>query len=217
MAMFLFRLDSFTITQTMAKRSDTDWVYFTVRVGDQVLGPRHEKVDGDLNNGTFLLNWDLGPVEVAPDALVMMTYQIVNHGHADTEKQVSDDLSIAAGIAAGIALVPTPASAALAVISGVLAGVGQLANWLFGDGPNCDGVVLSDAISMNAATLLEWTQESGMYSESQNYTGPETPHGCGPDAEYSVSWSVHRVDSGRSPFNRALASYSRRPAMRRAA
>ena len=35
----------------MAKHTDTDWIYFTIRVGGQTFGPMHKKI-GDLNNGT---------------------------------------------------------------------------------------------------------------------------------------------------------------------
>ena len=188
MSNFLFRLDSFRITDTMARHLDTDWVYFTVRVGDQVFGPRHQKI-GDLNNGTYTLNWDLGPVTVAPETPVVMTYQIINHGHDDTEKQVSDDIKIATAIASVVAVAIGAGADVVTKIAGVLKEVG---GWLFG-GPDCDGVVLSDAISTSGATLGQWTDASGVHTVSQHYKGPETPHGCGADAEYDVTWSVHRI------------------------
>lgn len=196
MSQFTFTLDSFQITQTMAKHKDTDWVYFTLRVGGQTFGPTHKKI-GDLNNGTFPLNWHFGPVEVAPTDLVVMTYQIVNHGHSDTGTQVSNDIAIAAKISAGVAGISAatfpPAAVVLGAITGGLGIVSELVSWIFGDGPNCDGIVLSDAISTNGAGLQQMLHGSDAHTENRKYIGPETPQGCGPDAQYSVTWSIRQL------------------------
>ncbi len=202
MSSFVFRLDNFRITDTMARHLDTDWVYFTVRVGDQVLGPTHQKI-GDLNNGTYTLNWDLGPVAIAANTPVVMTYQIINHGHDDTKKQVSDDIAIATKIAKLVAVVTGSGSEIVSKIGDALKEVG---GWLF-SGPNCDGVVLSDAISTGGAMLEQWTQGSGVHSVSRHYKGPETRHGCGADAEYDVTWSVHRIGHQVQTGNHAVISH----------
>jgi hypothetical protein len=205
MSKFLFRLDNFKITDTMARHLDTDWVYFTVRVGDQVFGPRHQKI-GDLNNGTYTLNWDLGPVTTAPNTPVVMTYQIINHGHDDTKKQVSDDIAIATTIAQLVAVVALGTGAE--IVSKIGGALKEVGGWLFG-GPNCDGVVLSDAISTSGAILEQWTHGSAVHSVSRHYKGPETPHGCGADAEYNVTWSVHRIGPQVPASDAVISNLSR--------
>jgi Ricin-type beta-trefoil lectin domain-like len=189
---YVFSLDNFQIFNTMAPHLDTDYVYFTVKVGDQVFGPRHAKI-GDLNNGTFRLNWEFGPIHVADDTPVLLTYQIVNHGAADTQKQVQDDINIANAITQGVAGVAGAVFPEAAVIIGVvaaaIAGVGDVLNWVSGH-LNCDGMVLSDAISTNGGAIGGWMNPAGIHIEIKNYTGPDTPVGCGSNARYAVSWSI---------------------------
>jgi hypothetical protein len=190
---YTFTLESFTIYNTMAWHTDTDYVYFTVKVGNQVFGPQHAKI-GDLNNGTYPLHWSFGPIPAAENTPVLLTYQILNHGHADNQKQLDDDIEIANAIAdvvstIGGAVYP-PAAPVLSAIATGLQAVGKVLSWVF-DHANCDGMVLSDAMTTTGSTLRDWSNTStGIHTETRRYRGPETPWGCGSDADYSVTWSI---------------------------
>ncbi|MBA3946112.1 MAG: hypothetical protein H0X37_16305 [Herpetosiphonaceae bacterium] len=199
---YIFQLNSFQILNTMsgalwpASATDSDYVYFTLRVGNQTFPTLHTKI-GDLGNGTYTLNWQFGPIIVNPNDAVLLTYQIVNHGHDDRAKQAQDDIAIANKIQGTIAAVGSaafpPAAPIIGLITGALATIEAVASWLFG-AINCDGMVLSDALSVNADTLFGWTTATGVHSETRNYMGPETGSGCGSNARYAVSWSVRWSD-----------------------
>ena len=128
----IFRLNNFQIFNTMALHTDTDWVYFTVKIGDRIYppsGPRTEKI-GDLNNGLYVLNWDIGPIEIEPSDPVLMTCQIVNNGHDDDTKQKQNAIAIAEKIAAGVGAVVgaafPPAAAVVGIIVSALKGLGDV-------------------------------------------------------------------------------------------
>lgn len=189
---FIFRLNYFQITDTMSPHQDTVFVYFALKVRDQIFGPQHQKI-GNLNNGIYFLNWEFGPVEVDADTPFVMTYQIVNNGHDDTAKQAQEDIAIANGIAAGVGAIVgaayPPAAVIVGVITKVLSALGEALKWLFGN-INCDGLILSDAVSGNGTTLSGWTHPTGSHQDlPRKYTGPEKPFPCG-TAHYLVSWSV---------------------------
>jgi len=190
---FALSLDNFEISNTASPHEDTVWVYFTVKVGDTIAGPRHEKI-GDRNNGTFPLHWGF-TVEVEPDTPVLMTYQIVNHGHDDAQKQASDDITIAAKISTAVGTVVgvafPPAAAVVGAITGALATAGEALKWIFGE-VDCDCIILSDALTTDGNNLLGLTA-AGVHTETRKYRGPDTPDGCGSNAEYAVTWSVTLV------------------------
>jgi len=189
---YIFSLNNFQIFNTMAAHNDTDYVYFTVKVGDQIFGPRHAKI-GDLNNGTYPLNWEFGPILVDDNTPVLLTYQIVNHGHDDAQRQLEDDIKIAnsiSGTVAGIAGAVFPeAGAIIGLIGAGLAGVGDALAWVAGQ-ISCDGMVLSDAISTGGDAIRGFMNPTGIHTQITNYTGPDTPVGCGSNAQYAVSWSI---------------------------
>src|SRR5262249_31398153 len=91
---YVIRLNNFKIFDTTSPHTDTDYVYFTARVGSQVFGPLHVGL-GDLNNGVFYLNWEFSPVTIADTTKVAISYQIVNNGTADQQKQLANDAQIA--------------------------------------------------------------------------------------------------------------------------
>ncbi|MEJ6485976.1 RICIN domain-containing protein [Nostoc punctiforme UO1] len=189
---YIFSLNNFQIFNTMAAHLDTDFVYFTLKVGDQAFGPQHAKI-GDLNNGTYKLNWEFGPIHVDDNTPVLLTYQIVNHGHDDAQKQIDDDIKIASAITKGVTTITgavfPPAAVVIGVIGGALTALGDALGWLF-NGINCDGIVLSDAISTDGKEIRKWMNPAGIHTEIRNYTGPNTPWGCGSNAQYAVSWSI---------------------------
>jgi hypothetical protein len=84
---YVFRLNDLKLFGTVSPSSDTDWAMFTVKVGDQTLGPIMKKL-GDLH-GTpnvghlYQVDLQLGPASVPDDTEVLMTYQIINNGHSN--------------------------------------------------------------------------------------------------------------------------------------
>src|SRR6516162_5124082 len=94
---FVVSLDSFQIFDTTSPHNDTDYVYFTVKVGDQMFGPMHAGL-GSLNNGVYPLSWKI-PIAVADDATpIVISYQIVNNGAGDQHQQIQNDAAILGGI-----------------------------------------------------------------------------------------------------------------------
>jgi hypothetical protein len=190
MSNYVFTLGGFHIYNTMAGDTDTDWVYFTVKAGNKVFGPQHAKI-GDLDNGDYVLDWKVGPISINDNDPWLMTYQIVNNGHDDDAAQLAKDQEIASEIGAGVAAVAGAINAfagtAVAAVVGIIDGVIQLI-----EGIDCDGVVLSDTVAGPGSLLQSLTSESVFHKETRSYTGPETPFGCGSDAEYTVTWSVTR-------------------------
>jgi hypothetical protein len=194
---YVFRFDSFRIFGTMAGHTDTDYVYFTVRVGDVVLGPYAQPNPpaegpffvGNLDSGgPFVLNWAMNPIEVADGTPVIIHYAIVNHGHDDAAKRLNDSLAIAqgitgavGGIAAAVAAPLPPVALVIGVVTGALEGILTIAGWIHAQ-ISCDGMVLQDAITLVAPLQL--------HSETRRYRGPDTPIGCGPNAVYDVTWSI---------------------------
>jgi len=190
MPKYVFTFGGFHINNTMAAHTDTDWVYFTVKAGKTVIGPRHQKI-GDLNNGDYVLNWPVGPVEINDNDSWLMTYQIVNNGHDDDAAQLEKDQKIAGEIGAGVAAVAgainVGAGAVVAAIAGIVEGIIQIFK-----GIDCDGVVLSDTVAGAGSLLESMTSTNVFHKETRSYTGPKTPSGCGSDAEYTATWSIDR-------------------------
>jgi hypothetical protein len=195
---YVLQLDNFHIDSAMAGGpvgigSDTDYVYCTLKVGNQIFA-RHEFI-GDVGRGdTRDLTWAFGPMMVGDGVPLLLSYQIVNHGHDDAAKRAADDIKIAEGITGAIGtivgLVFPPAAVVVGIVAGALGGIGDVASWLLGH-INCDGMVLNDSVVANGNILNVLTGAGGgTHRETRQYTGPETPSGCGSDAQYRVTWSV---------------------------
>jgi hypothetical protein len=196
---YTFQLESFHIDSPMAGGpfgwgNDTDYVYFTVKVGNQIFGPHHECVGDIGKDNTKNLNWTFGPVMVGDGVPVLLSYQIVNHGSGDAGQRVADDIKIAEGITSAIGTVVglafPPTAGVTSIVVGALGALGDIARWIFGHGPNCDGLVLNGAAVANGSLLASWTRQNSLYRQSSHYHGPDTPDGCGSNAEYDVTWSV---------------------------
>jgi len=192
---YIIRLNNFKIFDTTSPHTDTDYVYFTARVGDQVFGPMHVGL-GDLNNGVFYLNWEFGPVTIIDNTKVAISYQIVNNGTADQQKQLANDAQIAGTIGnvitggGSILDVFVPGAAPIA------SAIGQLVKQI-GDGIksiggliDCDEVVVSDALGTDGAQIRQWLVPAGYHTEVRDYHTPGRPGPFCRDAHYVVSWSV---------------------------
>lgn len=190
--MVTLTLNSFTIDRTMARDHDTDWVYLAAKVGENVYGPRHEKL-GDFDNTTCMLDWTLGPFTIEQDTPWLFTYQIVNRGNGDAQQQLQDDGDIVNAVVEGLGTVITfaapEAAPVVAVIQEAIDKVGAALQWISGQ-VNCDGMVLSDAITSSSFPTESLWSSVTSHTEERSYDGPNTPTGCGRNARYKVKWTL---------------------------
>ena len=193
MARYTFSLDGFRIGTTMAAHTDTVHVFLTLKAGSQLTGPLRENT-GDLNDGTVFLDLRI-PASVDHHESVLMTYQIVNNGHASEQQQLENEIQTARTVAETVRAIGStafpPAAEAVAAIEAGLWAIGGALSFLSNQ-VDCDGLVLSDAIVATGSELAALTEPTGSYTETRSYTGPETPSGCGANARYDVTWTISR-------------------------
>lgn len=180
-AKYTFSLDQFRITNTLSFHEDTDYVSFTLKVGDTVYGPQ-TKAMGDLNNGTYPVGLSFGPIPIdGPDTRVAFNYTIVNSGHSDAEtvlhklgelgKKWSDEL-------------PAPWDS-----------IAYATSWLVSlFTTDCDGVVVNDEIIVTESKLKSWTCNTTSYAEPERHYGRDSLGGIcnGSGSDYYVTWSIRR-------------------------
>jgi hypothetical protein len=180
-AFYIFRLDSFTITNTRASDEDTDHVTVGLKVGDAMPDPQTRHM-GDVDNGTHQVGIQFGPILVTtPNDPVAFNYQIVNNGHssdADIERQLT---ASAIALLAKVFSLSTPWTAILGVVVDIILRI------VFAD---CDGPVAVDQINLSGQSLWAWTHGVGAYSETRFYPGTDSDFGCGSNSEYYVTWSI---------------------------
>lgn len=205
---FTITLESIHISKTRSPRTDTDTVYFGLKVGQQDHQP-FIKPMGDLSDGDYPLGLSFPNVSVALDDHVAFTYLVVNSGYDQSnESQVNE-------------------------VTGMLADVGGdiLNNWAPGFGSlvafaikklsdifnaNCDGVVIAEKIAadlplqqsplipidytpppgtpippLTGFSLWEWTAE-GPLRITREFPGTNSNVGCGENSLYYLTWSISR-------------------------
>lgn len=216
-ALYDFSLDSFQITNTRARHTDTDFVIFSVTVGTKE-PLTAVKYMGDLNNGTYTPGLVFKGVVVGDGETVVVSYLIVNKGHtAEHRSRIEQDLekaarelgstaaqaaSTAAAGAAGAAIGAALGTAALPVVG---TAVGALTGWLaskavaFGVDlifANCDGPVAGAVHPFASAQLRQSTENGKPISARDDTPGTDSPTGCGSNSHYYVNWSVRKVGKG---------------------
>jgi hypothetical protein len=196
---FSFTLNSFRITDTRSVHEDTDFVSISVVVGANAPIHLPAKAMGNLNNGVYPVNLTIPNVAVAPGEKVAFSYSIVNTGYAanSTEADLvkaTDAAATAAASAAGGAI-----SAGTGTAVGTAAG-----GWL---GPKIAGVIFADCDGPVAAGDHSWTGEAlaklaigHAVTTEDNNPGTDSPHGCGSNSQYYVTWTVSgaEVDASRA-------------------
>jgi hypothetical protein len=214
---YIVRLNNFKIFDTTSPHTDTDYIYLTVRVGNQIFGPRHIGL-GDLNNGVFYANWEVGPVSIADNMKVVISYQIVNNGTANEQTQLANDAQIAniigQVISGGGAILDifVPGSGPVASVIGQL--VNEVGNGIktLGGLVDCDEVVVSDTLGTDGAQIRQWLVPTGFHTEVRDYHTPGRPGPFCRDAHYAVSWSVLpsyvRIDNRNSRLSMDVANAS---------
>jgi hypothetical protein len=160
---FLFRFDDFRIYNTRSLHNDSDLVTFLVRVGNETFPPAMRWM-GDVNNGDHHVGLTIGPITVDPATPVVTAYSILNTGGSAVEWEARIKFVLNAFADAGGQNVPF--------------GLGSLINdflmfpfhaFEFAD---CDGIVVTDAISLTGSTLTLRTQNGQTYSEVRRYPQP---------------------------------------------
>jgi hypothetical protein len=214
---YIVRLNNFKVFDTTSPHTDTDYIYLTVRVGDQIFGPRHVGL-GDLNNGVFYVNWEVGPVTISDTTKILISYQIVNNGTADEQKQLANDAQIAGVISNVIAGGGAILDIFVPGSGPVASAIGQLVNEVgdaimkLGSLIDCDEVVVSDTLGTDGKQIRQWLVPTGFHTEVRNYHTPGRPGPFCRDAHYAVSWSVlpsyARIDNRNSHLSMDVANAS---------
>ena len=196
-AAYTFTLNSFKITNTRSVHEDTDFVSIAVAVGNNPPITVPTKSMGDLNNGTFTVNLSIPNVAVPDGSVVAFSYSIVNTGH--DKNTVEQAMQKAAGAAASKAAtagagvlggaIGGPLGAGIATVGEAAAGwvLGKLENILFA---NCDGPVAAGDHVFTAAQLAQKTAGGHVLSLTDDNKGSDSPHGCGSNSRYFVTWSI---------------------------
>jgi hypothetical protein len=195
---YTFRLDNFQITNTVSQSKDTDYVSFTLKVGDNQPQTRTKSM-GDLGNGIYAVGLEFGPITISdPNTLVIFNYQILNKGYAknNTEKEIFDALQSAGNalLKAGGTLLANSFGGGIwgFLIAGGVGfaslGLGELVSILTA---NCDGPVAVDQVAATGATLKNWLSR-GSHTETRFYSKTHTPDGCH-DSTYYVTWTVSKT------------------------
>jgi hypothetical protein len=205
---FVFTLESFEIENTRSRHEDTDYVSCTLAIGSGA--PQTQtKAMGDLNNGTYAVGLSFGPVAVAPNEGAIFNYLIVNSGHQSQQatqealtkagqylaqkgaeaaaQAISQGIGTLVGASIGSAILPIVGTA-LGALAGWL--VGELGGVFFAD---CDGPVAAEQVAMTGADLASHTANGQPYRQTTFHPGTDSPHGCGSNSRYKVTWKITPV------------------------
>ncbi len=217
-AIYDFSFDSFQITNTRARHTDTDFVTFSVAIGGKE-PLTAVKYMGDLNNGTYQPGLVFKGVVVGDGETVVVSYLIVNKGHTTEHRsKIEQDLEKAArelggkaaqaasAAAVGAASAAIGAALGTAVFPIVGTAIGALTGWLINKGAtfgidlifaNCDGPVAGAVHPFTGAQLRQSTDNGKPLSTRDDTPGTDSPTGCGSNSHYYVNWSVRKVGEGQ--------------------
>jgi Ricin-type beta-trefoil lectin domain-like len=205
---FHFTLESFEIENTRSRHEDTDYVSCTLAVGNSALKTKTAAL-GDLNNGTHNVALSFGPVTVAPNEAVIFNYLILNSGHQN--EQATQEVLTKAGVQLAEAGAKAAAEAigsgagslvgasiGSAVVPVIGTALGALAGWIAGElgalfFANCDGPVAAEQVAMTGAELAAHTASGQPYRHTTSHTGTDSPHGCGSNSKYKVTWQITAI------------------------
>ena len=201
-----FAVDSFEIHDTRARHKDTDYIAASVAVAGRAPVKASQKL-GDLNNGTYHTAMNFKDVSVADNETAVFSYAIVNSGHSNpsqAEKTLQQAVSTLSEKGAQIAV--SAAGAAIGELLGASIGtavvpvagtaVGALAGWVTSSAgkllfANCDGLVAAAVHTYTGAQLRAGTTQGRHLGQKDHHPGTDSPHGCGGNSKYDVSWSIH--------------------------
>lgn len=154
---------------------------------------------GNLNNGTFIVGMEFGPVIVCdPNTLVVFNYQIANSGHqspSETERtlgKITDELLKPENVQKAIESGETAGGFWGVIVAGGIIAIAEIIHLCLGT--DCDGIVAIDQIAVTDATLKDWVSSSGSCTSPERHYHVKTPD-LSPchNSDYFVTWSVRRV------------------------
>ncbi len=197
-AAFIFRIENIQIHHTRSRHEDTLFTSAGVRVGGASY-PVMTKQMGDSNDGIHEVGIEFGPITIPNDANVPVnfTFEVMNNGHdkdvAEKLKQRIVEMHQKLIIDASRSL--TDGAFGLEVPSELTLIAGNpLVDWFLRSVilVNCDGICAADQISMSADQMFEATKSASTIRRTIRYKGYNSPTGCGPNSDYSVTWSISR-------------------------
>jgi hypothetical protein len=191
---YLFTVDSFDVTDTMAAHNDTDLAAATLGVGSWPPQSLSHLIDG-VNNGNHPLftNLQFGPATVELCEPVMLSWSIANSNDSDTESFVVSALIKATEDVVNDVLkdaVPVLGSIGGAIFAAALDyGLG------FALG-GCNGIVAVGATPHypNGRVLQQAVLQSsgGRLTGAVPYEGTNSRFGCG-NSHYAINWSISQT------------------------
>ena len=186
--LYTFTLDSFKILNTRAWHNDTDSVAISLRVVDKDYGTVIRHI-GDVNNGTHNVGLGFRAIPVdQPSTPVVFTFQIVNAGHVPQQ----NGAEVVAGFLAGFGVTAAPVSAPLLIAAGTLEALNLVYSVIT---VNCDGVVAAGGF-MTPRSDIDTLLNIYVYTNTVNFPdggpGGDSPHGCGRNSNYKVTYSVSK-------------------------
>ncbi len=200
-----FAVDSFVIHNTRSLHKDTDYISASVVVTGKPTLKASQKL-GDLNNGTFPTAMLFKNVSVADNETAVFSYAIVNSGHTDpnaAEKTLEQAVSTlaekgaqaAATTAGGAVGAALGASIGTAVVPVIGTALGALAGWVVSSAgklvfANCDGAVAAAVHTFTGSQLRTGVSQGKHLGQVDHHPGTDSPHGCGSNSNYDVSWSI---------------------------
>ncbi len=198
-------LDSFFIKTTRSLHKDTDFVTVSLAIANRPTLSQTRAV-GDVGDGNHALNMSFPHVSIAPHETAVLTYAIVNSGHQDSgkviqtlEQAIKDIATLGAKFAAseaGAALGATlGASIGTAAVPFIGTAVGAVAGYLLSKGfnllfANCDGPVAAAVRALTYDQIKAVVASGKPQPHTDDHPGVNSPHGCGANSHYTVTWSV---------------------------
>jgi hypothetical protein len=196
---YTFTLNSFRITDTRSLHNDTDYVSISVAVNGHPAIKSPVKYVGNVNNGTHHVNLTIPDVKVEPNNTVAFVYSIVNSGYKantlEQELQKLVNFGAEKGAGAGAAALCGAATGDPTVAKTCQSGgekggvwaIGKLDTIIFAD---CDGTVAGWTHGFTAAALAKGTANGAAITGTDDNKGTDSPHGCGANSRYYVSWTI---------------------------
>jgi hypothetical protein len=190
MPLFTFSLDTFQITQTRSAHKDTDYVIFTVKIGQMGSAESFPVTQlGDLNNGTYTIGFNSANNTVLPDSPVVLNYLIVNSS-LDIKTVTAQMSDISEYLADGPLLGLPFFTSAMSYVSREYAS--ELSK-LTKPG-SCDGLVAAEQNNFTYEELVSYTSRSPYFTQVTEHLGEQAPGGCNSKpSDYFVHWSMKQV------------------------
>jgi hypothetical protein len=185
--------------------TDTDTITANLQVGSNPAQTITKSL-GNLGTGEHPIGVTFAPVEVpAPTTPVIMNYTIVNAGGSNAS-QLKTEVEQAGTSAAGLGI--KALTAALGTLVGAEIGsvvlpiigtaLGAFVGYLISEGvdalfADCDGVVAFEQAALNGQALWNATPYAHSTELMTEHSGTDSPHGCGANSLYDVSWGYSRL------------------------